>query len=319
MDGLWLFKLDNAESGPQPSSDARTAGWKPVKVPNAWNAGDDSEASSSAGRRLVSQGLPLPERVESGVVGRALRVGQLPLEDLAQRQADRQQPRRLPAVRDPPARGADQAPRRQPPGHPRRQPPQADRLPALGPVDAGKPTGGWWNYGGLLREVYLRKINDIDFNTVAVQPDLPCATCTATVRYRVTLRNYGSSARRVHVTGALRRPLGQPRHRGGRRQALRDLHGADPRRAPAAVVAGVARTSTTRRCARSVGRPRRADYTLKTRHPLDQGRRRAPVPQRPADELPRRRPARGHPSSASRSTTRSATSSSPGSRSSARR
>jgi beta-glucuronidase len=44
-------------------------------------------------------------------------------------------------------------------------------------VDRGQADGGWWNYGGLLREVYLRKINDVDFNTVVVRPDLPCATC----------------------------------------------------------------------------------------------------------------------------------------------
>jgi beta-glucuronidase len=69
-------------------------------------------------------------------------------------------------------------------------------FPPAGLSTTGVPTGGWWNYGGLLREVYLRQIDDIDFNTVVVQPNLPCATCAATVRYRVTLRNYGSSARR---------------------------------------------------------------------------------------------------------------------------
>ena len=72
-------------------------------------------------------------------------------------------------------------------------------FPPAGLSTTGVPTGGWWNYGGLLREVYLRQINDIDFNTVVVQPNLPCATCAATIRYRVTLRNYGDKARRVNV------------------------------------------------------------------------------------------------------------------------
>jgi beta-glucuronidase len=74
-------------------------------------------------------------------------------------------------------------------------------FPPSGLSIQGKPTGGWWNYGGILREVYLRKIDDIDFNTVVVRPNLPCATCNATVDYRVTVRNYGDHARRVSVTG----------------------------------------------------------------------------------------------------------------------
>jgi len=72
-------------------------------------------------------------------------------------------------------------------------------FPPAGLSATGVPTGGWWNYGGLLREVYLRQINDIDFNTVVVQPSLPCATCAATIRYRVTVRNFGAKARRVTV------------------------------------------------------------------------------------------------------------------------
>ncbi len=34
----------------------------------------------------------------------------------------------------------------------------------------GRPLGGWWNYGGILREVYLRTIDDIDMTTVDVRP-----------------------------------------------------------------------------------------------------------------------------------------------------
>ena len=193
MDGTWLFKLDNHQSGPQARWPG-IAGWKQVTVPNAWNVGDDSPAVVPRRRRLVSQGLQAAHRGQAALGG-ALRVGQLPLEDLAQRQADRQEPRRLPPLRDPLAGRPAQARRRQSTGHPGRFAAQADRLPALGPVGRGRATGGWWNYGGLLREVYLRKINDIDFNTVVVRPDLPCATCPATVNYRVTLRNYGSHPR----------------------------------------------------------------------------------------------------------------------------
>ena len=57
-------------------------------------------------------------------------------------------------------------------------------FPPAGLSVAGNPTGGWWNYGGLLREVYLRKVDEIDVNTAIVRPDLPCATCDATVDYQ---------------------------------------------------------------------------------------------------------------------------------------
>ena len=131
MDGKWLFKLDNRPGVQQRFERAATAGWKHGHRPQRVERRRQQPASLRRRRRLVSQGLQAAHAA-SGVVGRALRVGQLPLEGLAQRQADRQEPRRLPAVRDPPARRPAQARRRQPPGHPRRQPPQADRLPALG-------------------------------------------------------------------------------------------------------------------------------------------------------------------------------------------
>jgi hypothetical protein len=198
MDGTWLFKLDNHQSGPQLESG--TAGWKQVTVPNAWNAGDDSVASFLGGVGWYRKDFRFPKaskaaswvvRFESvnyrskiwlngNPIGKN-RGAYLPFEI------------RLPAGLI----------RRGRVNHlvirvdSRRK--QTD-FPPSGLSIVGKPTGGWWNYGGLLREVYLRKINDIDFNTVAVHPDLPCAACAATVRYRVVLRNYANRARRVHVT-----------------------------------------------------------------------------------------------------------------------
>lgn len=78
----------------------------------------------------------------------------------------------------------------------------ADDLPPMGySLSRGTPTGGWWNYGGLLREVYLRRISYTDFATVQVLPDLPCRTCDATVNVRATVRNHDAQARPVSVTG----------------------------------------------------------------------------------------------------------------------
>jgi hypothetical protein len=198
MGGTWLFKLDNHQSGPQ--LDAGTAGWKQVKVPNAWNAGDDSAQSFLGGVGWYRKDFRFPKagKAASWVVrfesvnyrskiwlnGRPIgknRGAYLPFEiRLPAGVIKRGRVNRLVIRVDSRRKQTD--------------------FPPSGLSIVGKPTGGWWNYGGLLREVYLRKINDIDFNTVVVRPDLPCATCSASVTYRVTVRNYGNKPRRVRVT-----------------------------------------------------------------------------------------------------------------------
>ena len=154
----------------------------------------------------------LPSAERDARLGDPLRVGQLPREGLAQRSPDRPPHRRLPALRGAPARRccaaastgsscASTTAASRPTSRPRRL--AAD----------GVPTGGWWNYGGLLREVYLRKIDRVDFNSVQVRPNLPCATCAATVdvhgRRSATTR---AKAQTRAPDRALRRAHGQPRH-----------------------------------------------------------------------------------------------------------
>src|SRR4029079_3529460 len=47
IDGAWLRKLSGVQSGPQ--RETSTSGWTKVTVPNAWNAGDNSDASFAGG------------------------------------------------------------------------------------------------------------------------------------------------------------------------------------------------------------------------------------------------------------------------------
>ena len=64
----------------------------------------------------------------------------------------------------------------QPPGRARRQPAQADRPAARAACTIdGAPGGGWWNYGGILADVYLRKVDRLDFGNPVVRPMLPTA------------------------------------------------------------------------------------------------------------------------------------------------
>ncbi|MCW3049352.1 MAG: hypothetical protein JWO74_3636 [Solirubrobacterales bacterium] len=203
MDGPWLFRLDpvgadGIKLGFQKQK--TTAGWSQTRVPNAWNATDESQQSFLGGVGWYRKDFKLPSaakalswvvrfesvnyRTRAWLNGKPIgtnRGAYLPFElrlpkSLLNRGGTNRLVVRVDSVRK-----------------------QTD-FPPSGLSAQGVPTGGWWNYGGILREVYLRKINDIDFNTVVVRPNLPCASCDATVDYRVTLRNYGDQARRVSVT-----------------------------------------------------------------------------------------------------------------------
>ena len=53
----------------------------------------------------------------------------------------------------------------------------------------GYGVGGWWNSGGLLREVYVRPIDTIDVEDVTALPRLRCLRCPARVAVRAQVRN----------------------------------------------------------------------------------------------------------------------------------
>jgi beta-glucuronidase len=72
------------------------------------------------------------------------------------------------------------------------------------------PTGGWWNYGGLTREVYLVKQDRAVIDSVLVRPVIRCAACPATVRLGAAVRGAGGRSVRVSVSGLF----------GGRRASL---------------------------------------------------------------------------------------------------
>ncbi len=76
-------------------------------------------------------------------------------------------------------------------------------FPPSGLSVSGDPRGGWWNYGGILREVYLRKIDGLDFNTVDIRPNLDCASCKASLTYRATVRNYDTKSRKATISARL--------------------------------------------------------------------------------------------------------------------
>ena len=63
----------------------------------------------------------------------------------------------------------------------------------------GFGTGGWWNFGGILREVYMRRVDTVDVEDVDVLPRLRRVGANARVEVRTTLRNFTTRDRDVSL------------------------------------------------------------------------------------------------------------------------
>ncbi|MCW3012449.1 MAG: hypothetical protein JWO90_2853 [Solirubrobacterales bacterium] len=203
MDGEWLFRLDPGNRGQRDgyAKQATRAGWSPVTVPNAWNATDQSVESFMGSVGWYRKDFRLPSakaaldwvtRFESvnyrsrvylnGRLVGSNKGAYLPFEFRMPRSVLKRTGTNRLVVRVENKR-------------------LATDFPPAGLSVQGVPTGGWWNYGGILREVYLRRVDKVDFTKVLVRPDLPCATCAATVTARLTVRNQATSATRARITG----------------------------------------------------------------------------------------------------------------------
>ena len=77
---------------------------------------------------------------------------------------------------------------------------RVDDRRAAGDLPPG-PGGGWWNFGGLLREVYLRAVQRADLEQVQIRPLLPCPHCSATIEEQAIVRNVTSRTERVALRG----------------------------------------------------------------------------------------------------------------------
>jgi beta-glucuronidase len=203
MGGQWLFRLDKDDVGLKQRFQRQTsrAGWSPVQVPHAWNVGDDSPESMGGSTGWYRKDFSLPSaasaldwavRFESvnyrsriWLNGRPVGTNKgayIPFEFLLSNLKRRGTNRLVIRVDS------------------RRRPTD---FPPSGLTTTGAPTGGWWNYGGILREVYLRRIDRIDWRRVRVTPELRCGTCAAAVKVEAELRNVSGRAVRGRVTGRL--------------------------------------------------------------------------------------------------------------------
>jgi beta-glucuronidase len=63
------------------------------------------------------------------------------------------------------------------------------------------PGGGWWNFGGILGDVYLRTAQRVDVSQVQVRPVQGCPTCAATIEDQALVRNVTGVPQKVSLTG----------------------------------------------------------------------------------------------------------------------
>ena len=69
------------------------------------------------------------------------------------------------------------------------------------PTDLPPGPSGWWTYGGILREVYLRAVERADLSQVQVRPTLRCPACAAVVTEQVLVRNVTAATQALRLRG----------------------------------------------------------------------------------------------------------------------
>jgi len=202
MDGQWLFRLDDADEGLRRRyyRETTTAGWAPTAVPGVWNVGDDSEESMRGSVGWYRKDFELPDKraalewaVRFESVNYRTRVWLNGREIGSHAGAYIPFTLRLKGLK---RSGVNRLVVR---ANSRRL---VTDFPPSGLSTTGNATGGWWNYGGIQREVYLQKLDTVAFNTTRVLPNLPCASCPASVDFTLALENVTARSRRVSVTAS---------------------------------------------------------------------------------------------------------------------
>jgi beta-glucuronidase len=211
LGGTWLYRADPGDVGlAQGWADATdTTGWSPVTVPNAYNAGDFTDASMNGWVGWYRRDFTLPTGAFSSWVPPSQRHWIIRFESVNYRATVWLNGHEIGA-------------------HTGAFLPFEIELVGLRagvntlvvrvdnrrtPADLPPGPGGlWFNYGGILREVYLRAVQAADMSQVIVRPLLACASpapgsahrsrCPATIEEQVTVRNVTARRQVVALRGS---------------------------------------------------------------------------------------------------------------------
>jgi beta-glucuronidase len=197
LGGRWLYRADPGDVGLARHYHRRraTTGWRPVAVPNSFNAHDFSPESFRGSVGWYRKEFRAPEL--NGGLGWAFRFESVNYRArvwLNGRSLGAHEGAYLPF--ELPAAGI------------RRH--GVNRLvirvdSRRFETDVPPRLALWWNWGGILREVYLRKVGRLDLENVEVIPELRAGNRRATLTVRVRVRN-GTARRRGGLGGLVLGP-----------------------------------------------------------------------------------------------------------------
>jgi beta-glucuronidase len=201
LDGTWYRRSDLRDRGLD-AGFQRTralAGWRTVTVPDAANAGDMSARSYLGGVHWYRKDFEAPAGPVTNWVLRFESVNFRATVWLNGRRLGRHTGGYLPFELE--AKGVRSGTNRLVVRVDSRRTEAA--IPPLGVRDGGQYVGGWWNYAGILREVYLRRVDTFDFVNVFARPRLDCPTCDARIYVRAVVANMEAVPARAEVTATV--------------------------------------------------------------------------------------------------------------------
>jgi beta-glucuronidase len=197
LGGTWLYRADPTDIGLAGLwyRGSAVAGWSPVTVPEAFNAGDLSAASMAGSIGWYRRDFTVPKSAFAASTAAAQRHIIVRFESVNYRATvwlngvliGRHTGAYVPFELDLTSlrKGTNRLVVR------------VDSRLGQGDLPPG-PRGGWWNYGGILREVYLRTVDEADIGRVQVRTLLHCPRCAATIQVLASVRNL--DAQRASVT-----------------------------------------------------------------------------------------------------------------------
>jgi beta-glucuronidase len=202
LGGAWLYRADPGLVGVTDGwwrNLAGTDGWSPVAVPNSYNAGDFSTASMNGSVGWYRRDFTVPESAFAPYVPARYRSWIIRFESVNYRatvwlnghKVGSHAGAYLPFEFD--LKGVRNGVNR--------LIVRVDDRRTGGDLPPG-PSGGWWNFGGINREVYLRSVQRADMSPVVVRPILPCPTCAASVQEQVSVRNLTGDPETVVLRGS---------------------------------------------------------------------------------------------------------------------
>jgi len=201
LGGTWLYRADATDVGLTQGwwrNVASTDGWSTTTIPNAYNAGDLSQASMTGYVGWYRRDFTVPSGAFARYVPTASRHWIIRFESVNYRATVWLNGREIGSHA-----GAyvpwelDLTGLR---GGVNRLIVRVDNRRTAADLPPG-PGGQWWNYGGILREVYVRAVQAADLQQVQIRTLHACPRCDATIQEQVLVRNVTGSRQKVALRG----------------------------------------------------------------------------------------------------------------------